>query len=102
MKRRNFLIGSAVATGGLAVGYRMWSGSFEARAAALVAGKGESLLVGWIKIGADDTVTVYVPHVDMGQGSHTALAMMAADELDAAWSQVRVARAPGDKAFANR
>ncbi|MBX3501190.1 MAG: xanthine dehydrogenase family protein molybdopterin-binding subunit [Alphaproteobacteria bacterium] len=102
MKRRTFLIGSAVAAGGLAVGYRMWSGSFEARAAALVAGKGESLLAGWIKIAADDTVTVYIPHVDMGQGSHTALAMMAADELDAAWPRVRTARAPGDKAFANR
>ena len=102
MKRRNFLIGSALAAGGLAVGYRVWSDRFEARAASLVAGKGESLLAGWIKIAADDTVTVYVPHVDMGQGSQTALAMMAADELDAAWSKVRVARAPGDKAFANR
>lgn len=102
MKRRTFLVGSAIAAGGLGVGYRLWSDRFEARAATLVAGKGESLLAGWIKIGADDTVTVYVPHVDMGQGSHTALAMMAVDELDAAWSQVRVARAPGDKAFANR
>ena len=38
----------------------------------------------------------------MGQGTHTALAMMLAEELDADWSQVRAERAPGEKAFANR
>jgi isoquinoline 1-oxidoreductase beta subunit len=102
MKRRTFLVGSAAAVGGLAVGYRAWTGAFEARAAALVARDGESLLGGWIKIGSDDWVTVYVPHVDMGQGIHTALAMMAAEEMDADWSRVRAERAPADKAFANR
>jgi isoquinoline 1-oxidoreductase beta subunit len=38
----------------------------------------------------------------MGQGTHTALAMMLAEELDADWSRVRPERAPGEKAFANR
>jgi isoquinoline 1-oxidoreductase beta subunit len=102
MKRRTFLIGSIAAAGGLALGYRAWSGAFDRQAAALVTRDGESLLGGWIKIGADDTVTVYIPHVDMGQGVHTALAMMAAEELDADWSRVRAERAPADKAFANR
>jgi isoquinoline 1-oxidoreductase beta subunit len=102
MKRRNFLIGTAVAAGGLALGYRAWTDSFEAQAAALVTHDGGSLLGGWVKIASDDTVTVYVPHVDMGQGTHTALAMMLAEELDADWSRVRTERAPSDKAFANR
>jgi isoquinoline 1-oxidoreductase subunit beta len=102
MKRRTFLIGSVAAAGGLALGYRAWSGSFDSQAAALVARGGEGLLGGWIKIGTDDTVTVYIPHVDMGQGVHTALAMMAAEELDADWSRVRAERAPADAAFANR
>ncbi|HEY7551561.1 MAG TPA: molybdopterin cofactor-binding domain-containing protein [Hyphomicrobiaceae bacterium] len=106
MQRRTFLIGSAAAVGGLAgglaLGYRAWSGAFEAQAGALVAGDGERLLGGWIKIGSDDWVTVYIPHVDMGQGIHTALAMMAAEELDADWSRVRTERAPADRAFANR
>jgi isoquinoline 1-oxidoreductase beta subunit len=102
MKRRTFLIGSIAAVGGLALGYRAWSSSFDRQAAALVTRNGDSLLGGWIKIGADDTVTVYIPHVDMGQGVHTALAMMAAEELDADWSRVRAERAPADKAFANR
>ncbi|MCR4265041.1 molybdopterin cofactor-binding domain-containing protein [Nitratireductor sp. ZSWI3] len=102
MRRRSFLIGSAVIAGGLAVGYRAWSQSFERNAVDLVAGEGEHLLAGWIRIGTDDTVTVQIPHVDMGQGIYTALAMMAAEELDADWSTVRAERAPGEKAFANR
>ena len=47
-------------------------------------------------------MTVYVPHIDMGQGTHTALAMLAAEELDADWSKVRTERAPGEKSFANQ
>ena len=50
MKRRTFLIGSAAAVGGLALGYRLWTDAFEAQAAALVTRDGESLLGGWIKI----------------------------------------------------
>jgi isoquinoline 1-oxidoreductase beta subunit len=102
MKRRTFLIGSAAAAGGLVLGYRAWSNAFDSQATALVARERETLLGGWIKISSDDTVTVYIPHVDMGQGVHTALAMMAADELDADWSRVRAERAPAEKAFANR
>ncbi|MBX9591585.1 MAG: molybdopterin-dependent oxidoreductase [Hyphomonadaceae bacterium] len=102
MRRRTFLVGSVAAVGGLALGYRAWTNAFEAQAAQLVARNGETLLGGWVKIGTDDTVTVYVPHVDMGQGTHTALAMMLAEELDADWSHVSAERAPGEKAFANR
>lgn len=102
MRRRTFLIGSAAVAGGLAIGYRAWSQSFEHAAAELVAGDDEHLLAGWIRIGTDDMVTVQIPHIEMGQGVHTALAMMAADELDADWSKVRAERAPGEKAFANR
>ena len=103
MKRRTFLLGAAaVGAGGLVLGYRAWSDRFEAQAAELTTGDGGTLIAGWVKIGADDSVTVYVPHVDMGQGVHTALAMMLAEELDADWSKVRAERAPGEKAFANR
>ncbi len=102
MKRRNLLIGAAAAAGGLAIGYRAWTNSFEAHAAALVTRRGEHLLGGWVKISPDDTITVYIPHIEMGQGVHTALAMMLAEELDADWSHVRTERAPSDKAFANR
>ncbi|WP_052958208.1 molybdopterin cofactor-binding domain-containing protein [Aquamicrobium sp. LC103] len=102
MRRRTFLLGAVATAGGVMIGYRSWSGSFERAARSQVEGPGEHLLAGWIKIGADDIVTVQVPHIDMGQGVHTALAMMAAEELDADWSKVRTERAPGEKTFANR
>ena len=102
MRRRTFLIGSAAAAGGLVLGYRAWAASYDRAAASQVQGEGEHLLAGWVKIGTDDTVTVYVPHIDMGQGTHTALAMLAAEELDADWSKVRTERAPGEKTFANQ
>ena len=102
MRRRTFLIGAAAAAGGLVIGYRSWAKSFDRQAIDLVAGDEGHLIAGWLKIAADDTVTVYIPHIDMGQGTHTALAMLAAEELDADWSKVRTLRAPGEKPFANR
>ncbi|HJW41347.1 MAG TPA: molybdopterin cofactor-binding domain-containing protein, partial [Rhizomicrobium sp.] len=50
---------------------------------------------------SDDTVTVVVPHCDMGTGIYTALPQMAAEELDADWGKVRVEAAPPDSIFAN-
>jgi len=102
MKRRWFLTATLAAAGGLVLGWRAWDRGFDARARRLAEQDGGTLLAGWLKIGADDTVTVYVPHTEMGQGVHTALAMMAAEELDADWAQVRAAQAPADRAFANR
>jgi isoquinoline 1-oxidoreductase beta subunit len=51
-------------------------------------------LTTWIAITPDNIVTVLVPHCEMGQGSQTALAMMAAEEMDADWTLVRVKEAP--------
>ncbi|MGI6854883.1 molybdopterin cofactor-binding domain-containing protein [Mesorhizobium sp. 1B3] len=102
MRRRAFLLGSAAIAGGLVLGYRAWARSYDRAAIGQVQGEGEHLLAGWLKIAADDTVTVYIPHIDMGQGTHTALAMLAAEELDADWSKVRTERAPGEKTFANQ
>ncbi|HWK68513.1 MAG TPA: molybdopterin cofactor-binding domain-containing protein [Rhizobiaceae bacterium] len=102
MRRRAFLLGSAAVAGGLVLGYRAWARSYDRAAVALVQDEGEHLLAGWLKIAADDLVTVYIPHIDMGQGTHTALAMLAAEELDADWSKVRTERAPGEKMFANQ
>ncbi len=45
----------------------------------------------WIEIGRDSMVTFHVPKVEMGQGIHTALAQILAEELDADWQRVRYA-----------
>ena len=61
--------------------------------------KGE--LTTWITVTPDNLVTVLVPHCEMGQGAQTALAMMAAEEMEAAWELVRVKEAPALGAYAN-
>ena len=58
-------------------------------------------LTTWITITPDDIVTILIPHCEMGQGTPTALAMMAAEELDADWSRVRVQEAPALDEYAN-
>ena len=50
----------------------------------------------FVRIGADNTVTVIVKHLEMGQGTYTGLPTLVAEELDADWSQVRVEGAPAD------
>ena len=56
----------------------------------------------FVRIGADDSVTVISKHVEMGQGAYTGIATIVAEELDADWTQVRVESAPADaKRYAN-
>ena len=101
VKRRIFLAGSALLVGGGIFGVWWTDGSYKKTAKALTAGEGEHAFLTWMKIAEDDTVTVYSPHIDFGQGSHTALAQMLADELDADWAKVAIEQAPADLAFAN-
>jgi isoquinoline 1-oxidoreductase beta subunit len=99
MSRRGFIIGGALAGGGLILRYISPFSNLP-RARALEGGDG-ALLLTWVKIAPDGTVTVIVPHSEMGQGVHTVLPMMLAEELDADWGQVRMEQAPADPAFAN-
>ncbi len=100
LTRRAVLIGGAVG-GGLLLGYALYPFSTLRRARGLAATGDEVLLTTWFKLAPDGTVTVIVPHSEMGQGVHTSLPMMLAEELDADWSRVRVEQAPADVAFAN-
>ena len=50
----------------------------------------------FIRISSDNTVTVIVKHVEMGQGTYTGLPTLVAEELDADWSQIRAEGAPAD------
>ena len=44
----------------------------------------------FVRIAADNSVTVIVKHLEMGQGTYTGLPTLVAEELDADWSQMRV------------
>ena len=93
--RRSFLKVSAAAGGGLLVGFTWPSLMPEAEAA------GDFKPNAWIRIDADDRVTLQVASSEMGQGVYTSIPMLLADELDCDWSRVRVEMAPADKAYFN-
>ena len=52
--------------------------------------EGRLALNGWLRIAADGGVSLVMPHCEMGQGVHTAIPMLVAEELDADWSKVAV------------
>jgi len=101
VKRRAFLIGGVALIGGGLFGVSWSERAATRRAAKLVAATNAGVFQTWIRIAEDDTVTIFSPHVDFGQGSITGLAQMAADELDADWSKILVESAPVNVAFAN-
>jgi isoquinoline 1-oxidoreductase subunit beta len=56
----------------------------------------------FLRIAADDTVTLIAKHIESGQGIFTGLATLAAEELDADWGQMRVEAAPANaRLYAN-
>ncbi|MCB1684140.1 MAG: molybdopterin cofactor-binding domain-containing protein [Pseudomonadales bacterium] len=99
--RRGFIAAGTVAGGALIVGVALRPGNRNSKLAPLVTGDGEALINTFVKVGADNTITVIAPHSEMGQGVHTALSQMLADEMDADWDLVRFLEAPGEPEFAN-
>jgi isoquinoline 1-oxidoreductase beta subunit len=87
MTRRSFLKGSLAATGlTIAVsatpfGYRLLNASEK---------KSSFHPNVWFEITPDNKITITLGASEMGQGTHTALAMIIADELEADWQQVQV------------
>ena len=99
--RRAFITTGVVAGGGLVVGVALRIGHRAPGLASLVTSEGETLVNAWVKVGTDNAVTAIVAHAEMGQGVHTSLAQMLADEMDADWNLVSMLEAPAQKGYAN-
>src|SRR5271170_2445579 len=86
----------------LTIGFEWISSTRRAGAVAAPASGAPFSPNAFLRIGADDSVTVIAKHLEMGQGSYTGIATVIADELDADWANVRVESAPADaKRYAN-
>ena len=99
--RRTFLKGSALAGGGLLLGFRLPTGGRYAQAAEVPPGEAAFKPNAWIRITSDDQVTVIVGRSEMGQGVMTAIPMLVAEELEADWDRIAAEFAPAHEAYTN-
>ena len=96
--RRSFMKMAAVS--GFALGAYPLMASAQQGAAPAVAGlKPDQQPAAFVKIASDGTVTVTVNRLEFGQGTHTGLAMVLAEELDADWSKVKAVHGNADPAY---
>ena len=90
MERRAFLQVGGTIGAGLVIGFRIPAPNDQPDAAFVPNA--------WLSIGTDGTITVISDKSEMGEGNHTALAMIVAEELDADWSKVKVGPVPDNPA----
>lgn len=96
--RRSFLVGSAAAAGGFALGFHV---PLAQKARAGSAGIPE--VNAWVLIKPDETVVIRIARSEMGQGTLTGLAQLVAEELECDWSKVTAEYpTPGQNVARNR
>jgi len=88
MPRRDFLLVSGTALGGLMVGVR------PRAAGAHVQGQAATQLTAFVRIEPDNRIVIGARSTEIGQGVKTSLPMLIAEELDVAWEMVTVEQLP--------
>ena len=84
--RRSFIVGTAAAAGGLAIGVRLPFGSGSAEAQGAVEAGAE--VHAWVVVRPNDTCVIRIARSEMGQGTRTGLAQLVAEELECDWKKV--------------
>ena len=86
LSRRRFIVGTAAAGGGLAIGMRLpfGFGSVEAKSAV----EAGTEVHAWVVVKPDDTCVIRIARSEMGQGTLTGLAQLVAEELECDWKNV--------------
>ena len=97
MKRREFLKAGAALGGGLLISLYVPEFVPASRAADYAAKP--VALNAFVRISADESVTVISNHSEMGQGIYTSLPMLLNEELEADWAQIRVQSSPVDAVY---
>ena len=92
--RREFLKTSALAGGGMMIGFSWLASCISDPKAAAEMPEELFNLNGYIKIGEDGLVTIVSPNPEGGQNVKTSMPMIVADELDVDWKNVIVEQAP--------
>lgn len=86
--RRAFLARTAATTGALVVGFRFQPAAAATPALAARKAVAKDLVESFVALRPDGGVTIHVGKVDLGTGTRTALAQLAADELDVPFERI--------------
>ncbi len=101
MKRRRLLASAAVG-GALVVGWGWLPPRSRLGDRETLGNEGDAIgLNGWIRIAPDGSVQLAMPKAEMGQGVHTALAMLVAEELELPLARVQPVDAGADTLYGN-
>ena len=92
VSRRTFIVASAAAGGGLLLGF--YVPQLIGAKAAMADTFGPNAFV---RIRPDNSVTLIMPQVEMGQGTYTSMPMLIAEELEVELAQVSLEAAPADE-----
>ncbi len=106
VSRRGFLIGIGVAGAGLALGVTVGLPAARLKIAESVSEAGSFGNVSrdpyaWFEVLPDSRVRLFLTKAEMGQGVHTALAQIAAEELGIAVSDLEIRQATTNEGFAD-
>ncbi len=96
LSRRDFLKTSALAGGGLVLGFHFPSSNSITSAATP---RAPFALNAFIRVGPDGAVAFVINKSEMGQGVYTSLPMLIAEELECDWKSIRVEAAPVDPVY---
>src|SRR5215470_7788690 len=96
LSRRAALRGMAGLVIGVALPLPAFAQSGAARAFQPGSGSAAFVPNAFVRVGADDIVTVLIKHIEFGQGPFTGLSTLVAEEMDADWSKVRAEHAPAN------
>ena len=89
--RRNFLRTSSLASGGLLIGFNLFTAcKSDIKPPVDLADLNYADFNAFIKIAKNGAVTIFSPNPEIGQGVKTAMPMIIAEELDVAWNNVFV------------
>ena len=96
INRRSFVAGTAALGGGLALGFNLGPNASQAAV-------GGPEVNAWVVVQPDETVIIRIARSEMGQGTLTGLAQLAAEELECDWSKVKYEfPTPGQNVARNR
>lgn len=102
MKRRKLLLSGAGLAGTLIVAWGLLPPrSRLGRPDSLADAEGRIALNGWIRIAPDGHVVLVMNRSEMGQGVHTALAMLVAEELDVPLARIELVDAGAETIYGN-